>query len=298
MRFVRSLTVVLFSLLAACTQKEGAAAGGVPGDACRVIDRAIPLPKRVAETSGLAASRAHPGILWTHNDSGGDPELIAVDSAGSRRGVVRVTGADAVDWEDIAVGGCAGGDCLYVGDIGDNDGDRAQIDVYRFMEPSPEAAATARAERIVLRYPDHPQDAEGLFVLPGGDLFVVTKGVHGPVTLYRAPAPVTAGAPITLQRVVALGAREEERLNMATGADATPDGRWVAVRTYTGLHLFRAEALRGEGTPVSDRFDLASLEEPQGEAVAIRDDGTVFLSSESPGKDQPATMSRLACSLR
>ncbi len=27
---------------------------------------------RVKESSGIAASRAHPGVLWTHNDSGDD----------------------------------------------------------------------------------------------------------------------------------------------------------------------------------------------------------------------------------
>ena len=41
---------------------------------------------RITESSGLAASRQHPGIYWTHNDSDDGPYLYAVDSAtGSKR---------------------------------------------------------------------------------------------------------------------------------------------------------------------------------------------------------------------
>ena len=35
---------------------------------------------RIKESSGLAASRLHPGIYWTHNDSDDGPYLYAVDS--------------------------------------------------------------------------------------------------------------------------------------------------------------------------------------------------------------------------
>lgn len=35
---------------------------------------------RITESSGLAASRAHPGVYWTHNDSDDGPYVFAVDS--------------------------------------------------------------------------------------------------------------------------------------------------------------------------------------------------------------------------
>src|SRR4051812_34259336 len=35
---------------------------------------------RITESSGLAASRLHPGIYWTHNDSDDGPYIYAVDS--------------------------------------------------------------------------------------------------------------------------------------------------------------------------------------------------------------------------
>ena len=35
---------------------------------------------RITESSGLAASRLHPGVYWTHNDSDDGPYVYAVDS--------------------------------------------------------------------------------------------------------------------------------------------------------------------------------------------------------------------------
>lgn len=293
---------LLALLLSGCGPGAGAgdadarAAREAPQAQCRVVARSLPLPPEVRESSGLAASRRHPGVLWTHNDSGGDPVLFAVDSTGAPLGTVRVTGAENRDWEDVAAGPCPAGECLYVGDVGDNDGDRPEVQVYRVPEPAPGDAAVA-AERMALRYPGGPQDAEALFVLPSGELFVATKGTHGPVALYRAPAGFTPGATLTLERVAGLTGDAAGRLDRVTGASASPDGRWVAVRTYTGLHLFRSEDLTGGGTPASERFELAPLEEPQGEAVALRADGTVFLTSEASGRSEPAVLSRLACTL-
>src|SRR5205085_3619918 len=60
--------------------------------------------KRLTEISGVAASRRYPGVYWTHNDSGGKPEVFAFTLDGTDLGSYALTGASAVDWEDIAVG--------------------------------------------------------------------------------------------------------------------------------------------------------------------------------------------------
>jgi len=279
------------------------APGEVPGAAaaaasCQVVERSVPLPDDIAETSGLAESRVRPGVFWTHNDSGGDPVLYAVNAGGQLLGTVRVTGAEAKDWEDVAVGPCPAGSCIYIGDTGDNDGKRKDVEVYRVPEPAPTAAATAPAERFKLRYPQQSRDSEALFVLPDGTLYLVTKGRRNPVELFRAPAPLRAGTTSVLQRVSGLSTAEPGRINQVTGAAATPDGRRVAVRTYTGLYIFRTADLLAGDEPAAERVDLAPLAEPQGEAVEIRNDGTVFLTSESPGKGEPAVLSQLSCSVQ
>src|SRR5688572_21924599 len=50
--------------------------GGNPDQAsraegvCRVSGPALPLPEAVHEASGVALSRRHQGVLWTHSDAG------------------------------------------------------------------------------------------------------------------------------------------------------------------------------------------------------------------------------------
>src|SRR5205809_4863299 len=80
---------------------------------------------RLVESSGAAVSRAYPGVLWTHNDSGDQPYLYATDVRGRDWGRLRVADARAVDWEDIALGPCparttpvVSGTCLYIADTG------------------------------------------------------------------------------------------------------------------------------------------------------------------------------------
>src|SRR2546425_2345850 len=61
---------------------------------------------RLIESSGVAVSHAHPGVLWSHNDSGDGPYLYATDLTGADRGRVLVSGAENEDWEDMALGPC------------------------------------------------------------------------------------------------------------------------------------------------------------------------------------------------
>src|ERR1041384_2212242 len=94
--------------------------------------------KSISESSGLAASRLTPGAYWTHNDSGDGPFIYSFDTRGDSLGIFRVTGAQARDWEDIAIGPGPQSNTpyLYIGDIGDNNSVRPDIVVYRVPEPA------------------------------------------------------------------------------------------------------------------------------------------------------------------
>jgi 8-oxo-dGTP pyrophosphatase MutT (NUDIX family) len=271
------------------------AAGPASSDSiCRVQQAPVALPRRLTEASGIAAGLRSPGVLWSHNDSG-QPVLYAFSADGSPLGVVRVAGARQENWEDIAAGPCASGSCLYVADIGDNAASRANITVYRVPEPAPTDRETRPAEAFHATYPDGPQDAEALFVLPDGGIYVVTKGETGPIALYRFPQPLRAGASARLERIVELrgaGTRRPERI---TGASASADGRWIALRTLDAVDLYRtADLLRGRvGNPI--RVDVRPLGEAQGEGVGWGPAGTLYLTSEGGGKHVPGTLARLSC---
>ena len=292
---MRWLMLTGLALVAGGTGGTGEA--GATGDAadCRVMRSSRDLPADVRESSGLARGRT-PGIFWTHNDAGNAPVLYAVDTAGRLKGQVRVAGATHVDWEDIGSGPCESGHCLYVGDIGDNEAARRSITVYTIPEPAANAK-TAKATALHLRYPDGAHDAEALFVLPTGDIYIVTKGRESPIALYRAPmGRRTAGGTVTLERVREIAPQPKNERDRVTSATASPDGRWVAIRTYRELHIHSAEALSGSGRLSPATTDLSPLGEKQGEAVVLADDGTVWLSSEGSKKDR-AQLSRIACTL-
>lgn len=239
------------------------------------------------ELSGLVQSRANPGLLWSHEDSGAGPQLWALAPDGRVLGGVTVTGAQAVDWEDIATGPAPSGegDVLYVADIGDNRAQRGSVTVYRIPEPSPGAGASAPAEQMVLRYPDGPRDAETLLVDPRrGTLVIVSKEISGG-RAYSVPRFTPGEA--TLRR------GPEVAPVFATGGDVSADGRIVAVRAYTSLAVWRrrgdeslvATLRRAPCTPPTSLF------EGQGEALALNRTGT---AARTVAEGSPAVLRRYA----
>lgn len=270
------------------------------GSACRVMGTG-PLPPQVHETSGVARGVANPDLLWTHNDSGGDPVLFALGGEGRLAGAVRVRGASLVDWEDIEAAPCpdAEAGCLYIADTGDNGARRGHVTVYRVPEPGPGDAAV-QATALRARYPDGPRDAEGLF-MAGGRLHVVTKGREGPIRVYRFPADADpagaeADAIATLEPVAEVAPRPETTADYVTAATASADGRWIALRTYRSILLFEAEPLLSGQPGTPRRYDLAPLAEAQGEGIALGEGGEVWLTSEA-GRGTPPRWTRLLCEM-
>ena len=219
----------------------------------------------------------------------------AVDFDGALLGAVAVSGATNLDWEDMGVAACGAGTCLYLADVGDNAENRDEIVVFRVPEPAPADPETADADAFRMVYPDHPRDAEAIFVLPGEALFVVTKGRSEPAELYRYPGALRSDAVVTLERVQSITEKPPSASDMITGAAASLDGRTVAIRTYTDLHLYRVQGSGLEDSP-SVTQALGTLGEPQGEAVALGADGLVVLTSEA-ARGAQAGLSRIRCEL-
>jgi hypothetical protein len=264
---------------------------------CRPVGTIARLPE-LPEASGVAASHRTPGVFWAHNDSG-DPVIYALDSRGAVTGRVRVAGASVDDWEDIAVGRCPQGSCVYVADIGDNSGRRKHITLYRVAEPRPHDAATNPVEAFEVAYPDGSHDAEALFVAGGADVFLITKGDPGSVALYRFPQTLASGTTLQLQRIgepiAGAGIAAEDR---PTAADVSPDGQWVAVRTTKRVAFYRtADLIAGRWREVF-RTDVSGLDEPRGEGVTFASDDTLVLVGEADGPLRGSgTFARLTCAL-
>ncbi|MGH9258510.1 MAG: hypothetical protein ACRD08_01235, partial [Acidimicrobiales bacterium] len=238
---------------------------------------------RLQETSGVAVSRAHRGLLWSHNDSGNDPYLYATDLSGGDRGRVRVADAGAVDWEDLALGLCptAPGECLYIADTGDNARQRRSVTIYAVREPAPPTpggdATTLVTRRLRLSYPGGPRDVEALYVAPDGALFLVSKVRSGSARVYRVDR-ARWGAD-TVVRAVVVQELRIPRSQPVSGAAMRAHGRLVALRVPDEV-LFFAPAADGTLVPWSGPPCRLPGLQAQGEALAVVDDSTLVLTSE------------------
>jgi hypothetical protein len=247
------------------------------------------LPAELREISGMAVSRANPGVFWVHNDSGDQPRVYAVNAAGRLLGTFALAGASAVDWEDMAIGPAPdGGSYLYLADIGDNNAQRASVQVYRVAEPrlaadqAPVVAILDGVTAFDFVYEDGARDAEGFFVDPlNGNFYVVSKREQNN-RLYRAVAP-RAGQRNTLMRAGAF------QFTLSTGADISADGMQVLIRRYSLTAVDAARAATYWRRPdasvsleelLSRPGEIVPLaQEPQGEAIAFAPDGRGFYTT-------------------
>jgi hypothetical protein len=261
---------------------------------------------RVVESSGVAVSREYPGVLWTHNDSGDGPYIYATDLKGKNRGFLLVSGADAFDWEDIALGVCPAQfrekACLYIADTGDNMGNRPFVTLYALPEPAPPQGpgdtlrTTVAPAMLRVSYPDGSHDVEAIFVAPRDSAtYLVSKGWAGSIKVYRVDSKAwRAGEPVTATVIQKLDIRPKAGVGrLITGAAMRPDGRAVALRTYGEIYLF-TPGVGGRLVPARERPCRLSGREIGGEAIAYLDDSTFVLTSEASGH-RPGRIDTVVC---
>ena len=247
----------------------------------------------IRESSGLAASRRNPNLLWTNNDSGDEPFIYAFDRRGKHRGVWRVVGAKAQDWEDMAIGPGPkrGTSYLYLGDIGDNLKRREEIVVYRVVEPQivstdssstrQDARNTQPADVIRMRYPDGKHNAETLLIHPAtGDLYIVTKVSGEAARVYKAKAPFSKTA-ITILKQIGEVRFPNAFVGVITGGSISPDGRRVVLCDY--IEAFELVlSRRGATFDVIWKEPLKGVDigaRQQGESICYRPDGMALLAT-------------------
>lgn len=244
------------------------------------------------EISGLDAGVASPGHYWVHNDSGDSARVFALTPAGATAATYTLTGASAVDWEDIAVGGgpVAGRSYLYVADIGDNARARSEVVVYRVPEPTVGASGTIAlggVEALRLRYPDGAHNAEALLADPQtGELVIVEKtSSGGTARVYRAPAGLQAGSLTTMSLAGTLSLPTGST-HLVTGADLSADGTQLAVRTYARVLLWNRDPAGTLWAPFATTPCTGPLpSESQGEAIAFHPNGRGYVTV-SEGSNQ------------
>ncbi|WP_293013713.1 hypothetical protein [Mongoliibacter sp.] len=242
--------------------------------------------KAIDEASGLAFSQMHQGILYTHNDSGGDPFVFLLDTLGKDRGKIILEGVKNRDWEDIAVGPgpLDNTSYIYVGEIGDNRAEYPEIKIHRFPEPKTiEKSVKVTPETLTLVYPDGPRDAETLMIDPlSKDIFILSKR-DSANTLYKTTQDAFLKNDIvTLEKVMTID------LTMSVAGDISMDGTQILIKNY--LVVFYWERDPSESIPEAlarNPVILPYKPEPQGEAIAFAPNGKSYftLSEKRSGID-------------
>jgi hypothetical protein len=228
---------------------------------------------RITESSGLAASRQHPGIYWTHNDQDTGTYLYAVDS-GTGKTVARVTLSGVGTQRDVEAIAIGPDNQIYVGDIGDNDGVTwPYVWIYQLPEPKELKDQTIRATQYVVKYSDGSRDAESMIVHPKtGRVYIIDKQEDGG-HLYEGPAKLSASGTNVFKPAAAVDL-------WATDAAFSPDGQQLAVRGYFGgiWYDWNGGDLKRGGR--------ISVPLGQGESVSYSTDGTkLMLGSEGAGSE-------------
>lgn len=276
-------------------------------------------PRReLRENSAAVASLSQRGVLFTINDSGNDPVLFTLDTAGNDRGAWVIRGARNIDWEAAALGPCGrvsrgdtshGGGaardsartdstarCIYIGDVGDNAASRATRVIYRVVEPRAANSGVTDSlspEQLTFRYSDGPHDVEALWVGADGTTWLITKrrlkaadGTARAALVFALPASAwqrsdsVATARLVDSIPVVPGSANGR---LITDAALSPEGTWLAVRTYSEVFVFAADPGSGRVASRAPRFvcDITFLREQQGEGIAwLRSSGRLLLTSE------------------
>lgn len=237
------------------------------------------------EASGIAASSLNPGIIWSHNDSGGKPAVYALDSEGKLRAILELQGTKNRDWEDIAISidPTNGKSYLYIGEIGDNGARYSSIKVLRVEEPSLKGAdsllTSNKFQEIEINYEDGPRDAEALFIEPHSqDIYIISKREEK-VGLYRVAQPFSAEINIA-KKISTLP------LTWVTAADISPNGKYILVKTYTGIWRFKNKPDKQGVVLLNNKPKALPYHlEPQGEGLCYTAKGKGYYTLSEASED-------------
>lgn len=177
------------------------------------IVKVATLPKAIDETSGLIYFN---GYFWTHNDSGGKPELYAIDPEnGKIVKTIKINNAKNIDWEDLA----QDEQYFYIADTGNNRGKRQEFQIYKVSKADivncRESIGNVKADSITftfehlpnnLKLHRHNYDMEALCVIDGKlmifsknwannrtDLYYISDGIAQLIETYHPNGLITGG---------------------------------------------------------------------------------------------------------
>lgn len=263
--------------------------------------------ENLPETSGLAASRTEPNLLYAVNDSGNTPGIYGLTVEGDEAGHWPIDYPDTHDFEDLAAFVLDGKPYLLVADTGDNFYWRPTLDILVFEAPKAEAAGSALqlAWQFSFDFPKGYRDVESVAVdISSNSIFLVSKR-HVPPEVFRLPLQ-PGGELVTAESVVILDGiprptvrdlREDPSYgaysSMPTAFDI--NGRDAVVVTYKEAYLYRRKLGESWAEAFSRLPNRVPLPDIHGlESVAFDSKGRYFyVTGERDDGTGPADVFRV-----
>jgi hypothetical protein len=269
-------TAVVAALLTLSAAAEGVVGGGLvmadptPGLVSNMQDA------RIDQSSGMTYSVGWDDLVYTHNDYPGSPTVFAVQpSTGQTVGAFNLSNCGTFkDAETIRTDPIAG--TIYLADIGDNNNDRADVDICEFVEPGPNNNGPIPGIRYPISYSIGSKDAETLLINPITNArYIITKET-GSGHLLSLPSTLSTSGNVATD----MGKPMPEEVTDGTFTD---DGRFVllAVNHDPDTQVYDATTWQFLGE--IDTPDLA-----RGESITMEPGGVSFLvGSERELPDSP-----------
>lgn len=222
---------------------------------------------QLVESSGLAVSRFHENVMWSHNDDGG-PLVFALRFTGEAIRRYEVPGVENHDWEDIAADNAGN---LFIWDNTARIEDPFTGYIHAFPEPDP--FVDQEIEGVVtypIRFPDPGLDVETLIV-QDSSAYLVSKPWDGSLPRVYFVESLEKGTAEFLGTI--------PQRAMITGGDISADGNRVALSSYRALLIFT----RGEEDEEPLRTEPLVCQLNAGQVEGISWDGDDLLLTSEQG---------------
>ena len=269
--------------------------------------------KTMKEISGIACSRVTPGYLWMESDNMSTQIIAATEKGDKCYLKLRLKlSAPRWDWEDLCGGIYDGKNYIFVAAIGDNNEKGGEYFIHYVEEPDIpntkiDSTRKVSASSIRFQYPDSVlNNAEALMYDNVEQMFyIITKKYYQPCKVFSLPFRLDYGNEVqTLTYVCDLGvqsdlggAKGDYGFHLVTGADISPDGKYILIKNHNNTTVDRKEYgyswtllwTRDGEESISETLKRQPEviecyeEEWQGEAICWKDSTTFFTTSDDSG---------------
>jgi hypothetical protein len=225
------------------------------------------LPVCLNENSGLAKAWQD-GYYWTHNDSGGSPELYMINAQGLMFDTLKIENANNIDWEDLAKDNKGN---VYVGDFGNNSNLRKDLTIYKKNYSGTSKITFEFADQDFSDTLNRIYDCEAFF-WHNDSLYLFTKSWNRGKKITKIYAmPDTEGHHV-------LSPKDKTYFKTpVTGADISPDGTRYALITYGKILVYGIE---NKQIDFSKPLKCIKIGKNQTEAIVFENDSKIIFSNE------------------